>query len=56
MYTTFTIPYKKYVPGKPGHKIFFSKKYYDLFQEIEDIAMEFIVRHYMQCSRGTKIL
>ena len=34
----------------------FSKTYYDLFQKMEDIATEFILRHYMQCTRRTKIL
>ena len=56
MYTTFPRPYKNYVPCQPAHMIFFSKTYYYLFQEIEDIATEFILRHYMQCTRRTKIL
>ena len=56
MYTTFPRPYKNYIPGQPAHKIIFSDTYYDMFQEIEDIATEFILYQYMQCTRRTKIL
>ena len=56
IYTTFPRPYKNYVPGQPAHKIIFSKTFYDLFQEIEKIAIEFILRHYMECTRRIKIL
>ena len=44
------------MPGQPAHKIIFSDTYYDMFQEIEDIATEFILYQYMQCTRRTKIL
>ena len=38
MYTTFPRPYKNYVPGQPAQTKKISKTYFDLFQEIEDIA------------------
>ena len=48
MYTTFLRSYKNYVPDQPAHTMIFSKTYNDLFQEIKDIATEFILRHYIR--------
>ena len=56
MYTTFPRPYKKYIPGEVGHQMIFSETYYNLFREVEEIAIEFVLRHYFQSNRRTKIL
>lgn len=56
MYTTFPRPYKNYIPGGIGHQIIFSDTYYNLFQDIEKIAIEFVLRHYFQSNRRNKIL
>ena len=56
MYTTFPRPYKNYIPGGTAHRIIFSDTYYNLFKEVEQIAIEFVLRHYFQSNRRNKIL
>ena len=56
MYTTFPRPYKNCIPGGTGHQIIFSDTYYNLLKEVEEIAIEFVLRHYFQSNRRKKVL
>ena len=48
-------PYKNYIPGGTAHRIIFSDTYYNLFKEVEQIAIEFVLRHYFQSNRRKDI-
>ena len=56
VYTTFPRPYKNYIPGHEAHQMIFSETYYNLFQEIEEMTIEFVLRHYFNSNRRDKIL
>ena len=56
IYTTFPRPYKKCIPGQPGHQKISLKTFYSLFQEVQDITLQFVKSYYMPSTRSNKML
>lgn len=56
IYTTFPRPYKKCIPGQPGHQIICSTTFYSLFQEVQEITLQFVKSYYMPSTRRDKML